>query len=80
MHDKENEEKNYFYEIEIFAQKKQDIEACAKAKGITFDKFIKEAINQSILECKLQTIENDVLPNQLKLFNEEKETLFEIDV
>jgi len=68
MHDKENEEKNYFYEIEISAQKKQDIEVCAKAKGITFDKFIKEAINQSILECELQIVDNEALPNQLNLF------------
>jgi hypothetical protein len=80
MFDKENEEKNYLCEIEISAKKKQEIETYANIKGITFDQFIKDAINQHLFENKSQISENDVLPNQLKLFNEEKETLFEIDL
>ena len=70
MFDKEKEEKTYFYKIELSAQKKQEIETCAKARGIPFDRFIEEAINQNILEYKSQTTENEVLHNQLKLFGE----------
>jgi hypothetical protein len=68
MFDKEKEAENYLCEIEISAKKRQEIEICAKSKGMTFDQFIKDAINQGILECKSQTNENEVLPNQLELF------------
>jgi len=80
MHDKEKEGKNYLYEIELTAKKRQEIETCAKSKGITFDQFIKEAINQNILDSKSQIAENEVLRNQLKLFRVEEGTQLDMGV
>jgi len=66
----EKDKQNYSYEIKVSEKKGQEIEACAKTKGITVNHFIKEAINQSLMEYKLQISDNDILHNQLELFNE----------
>lgn len=66
---KNKKEKNYLCKLKITAQKKRDIEACAKAKGMTFNRFIKDAINQNITSCKSQMNDSGVLHNQLELFN-----------
>ncbi|MDR1182559.1 MAG: hypothetical protein LBL13_11330 [Bacteroidales bacterium] len=70
--EKKKKEKSYTYKVRISAKKKRNIEICAKAKGITFNRFIKDAINQSLMESKALISENnDVLRNQLELFNAE---------
>jgi hypothetical protein len=70
MAKKKEQEKGCLCRIKISAKKKRDIEACAKAKGITFNRFVKDAINQSIMESKIQILENnDALRNQLELFD-----------
>ncbi len=63
------EEKSYICKIKISARKRQEIEACAKAKGITFNRFIKDAINQNLIEYKTQMSDNEILRNQLELFD-----------
>jgi hypothetical protein len=69
---KKKKEKTYTCKIKISVKKRKDIEVCAKAKGITLNRFIKDAINQSILEFKVTPIEdNSILRNQLKLFDTE---------
>ena len=68
MSPKDKKEKAYVCKIKISAKKRCDIELCAKAKGITFNRFIKDAINQCFMECKSQMNDNGVLPNQLELF------------
>jgi hypothetical protein len=69
---KKKKEKSYTCKIRISAKKKQNIEICAKAKGITLNRFIKDAINQSLMEYKMYASENsDVLRNQLELFDAE---------
>jgi hypothetical protein len=70
MPDKDKE--SYFYSIEVSAKKKQEIEAFAAAKGVTATRFIKDAINQNLVEHKLQIDDDEVLPNQLKLFSLEE--------
>jgi hypothetical protein len=72
---KRKEEKSYTCKIKISAKKRQSLEVCAKAKGVTLNRFIKDVINQSLIENKPQTLtsENDgVLKNQLKLFDIEE--------
>ena len=61
-------EKSYIFKIKLSARKKRDITACAKAKGMSVNSFIKEVINQSLTDYKQQA--NDNIPkNQLELFN-----------
>jgi uncharacterized protein (DUF1778 family) len=80
------EERSYTCRIKISATKKRNIEMCAKAKGITLNRFIKDAINQSLIEAKAQQIveNNGILKNQLKLFDTEecfqKETQLNLDL
>ncbi|MDR0603128.1 MAG: hypothetical protein LBG80_02345 [Bacteroidales bacterium] len=71
---KKKKERSYTCRIKISATKKRNIEMCAKAQGITLNRFIKDAINQSLTEVKaLQAIEdNGILKNQLKLFDMEE--------
>ena len=70
MAKKKEENKGYLCKIKISAKKKREIETCAKIKGITFNRFVKDAINQSLLESKIRILEdNDVLRNQLELFD-----------
>jgi hypothetical protein len=69
---KKKEEKGYICKIKISAKKKRSIEICARAKGITLNRFIKDAINQSLIEAKAQMTDNNgVLKNQLELFDTE---------
>ncbi|MDR2410778.1 MAG: hypothetical protein LBE13_22075 [Bacteroidales bacterium] len=71
---KKKEERSYTCRIKISATKKRNIEKYASAKGITLNRFIKDAINQSLTEAKAQHIteNNGVLKNQLKLFDTEE--------
>ena len=70
MAKKKEQEKAYLCRIKISAKKKKEIEICAKAKGITFNRFVKDAINQSVTESKIQILENNAaLRNQLELFD-----------
>lgn len=70
MAKKKEQEEGCLCRIKISAKKKREIETCAKAKGITFNRFVKDAINQSIMESKSQIPENnDALRNQMELFD-----------
>jgi len=70
MAKKKEQPKGYLCKIKISAKKKREIEAYAKMKGVTFNRFVKDAINQSIVESKNQIPENNsVLRNQLDLFD-----------
>jgi hypothetical protein len=67
---KKRQEKGYLCKIKISAKKKREIEICANAKGVSVNRFIKNAINQTLSELNIQTEENtDTLRNQLDLFD-----------
>lgn len=61
--------KSFTFKIKISAKRKKEITACAAIKGVTVNHFIKDAINQSLINHKTQSSENGVLRNQLELFN-----------
>ena len=70
MAKKKEHPKGYICKIKISAKKRREIEACAKMKGVTFNRFVKDAINQSVVESKIRLLEsNDALRNQLELFD-----------
>lgn len=70
MAKKKRQEKGYLCKIKISAKKKREIEICANAKGVSVNRFIKNAINQTLSELNIQTEENtDTLRNQLDLFD-----------
>jgi len=72
MAKKKEQSKGCLCKIRISAKKKREIEIYAKMKGITFNRFLKDAINQSIEDSKSQLPDyNGVLRNQLNLFDEE---------
>ena len=78
MAKKKEQSKGYLCKIKISAKKKREIEAYANMKGITFNRFVKDAINQSIEESKNQIPENNgVLRNQLNLFDVETYSITE---
>ena len=86
MATKKEQPKGYLCKIKISAKKRREIEICAKMKGITFNRFVKDAIIQSIEESKSLIAENNgVLSNQLDLFDVEnyyksEEVQLEIDL
>lgn len=59
----------YNYTLKVSAQKRKEIENCAKKNNMTVNKFIKTAIdlNLKFLENK-GNHQNDILNNQLELF------------
>ena len=69
--EKKSKGKVYILKIKISAKKRREITACAKIKDITVNQFIKDAINQCLINCKMQ-YDNSVLRNQLELFNIEE--------
>jgi hypothetical protein len=62
--------KNHPYRVKLSPKQKRDIELCAKANGISTNRFIKDAITQHLLIHKSELSTNDhVLRNQLRLFD-----------
>ena len=66
---KKKKEKSYIFKIKLSAKRKKDITVCAKTKGMSVNRFIKDAINQSLTNYKAQVNESCVPKNQLELFN-----------